>query len=339
MLFRSGVGKVSETRVGNIQDIELGLSAPLTYSVENYMASGVAGLALEDKIKGCLAASGWNASSESDFEMFPDERYTFTVSASMSKRTGLPGSMLQNTSPEDVLYGLQKSLASFKLNASELKIYKASLANRLESVASDPENIVDMLALRYSYLKDVVTKYKDKVNGVALPAVNGILSSLASGRVAGLAVVCPPDESEFSREVRLQSGTVAGIPALTPAPDSLGINVAAFGSIGLPVPSGYRYWLDNENFRKFIRTLPEPVPPATEPELPVTDTLAADGALPDSLAGGQIIVDELDSSASPSPADSVGTVAKHGIEGELQEESGRTTPPAESKKEENEGEE
>ena len=340
--YQPGVGKVSETRVGNIQDIELGLSAPLTYSVENYMASGVAGLALEDKIKGCLAASGWNASSESDFEMFPDERYTFTVSASMSKRTGLPGSMLQNTSPEDVLYGLQKSLASFKLNASELKIYKASLANRLESVASDPENIVDMLALRYSYLKDVVTKYKDKVNGVALPAVNGILNSLASGRVAGLAVICPPDESEFSREVRLQSGTVAGIPVLTPASDSLGINVAAFRSIGLPVPSGDRYWLDNENFRKFIRTLPEPVPPApeSEPELPVTtDTLAADGALPDSLAGGQIIVDELDSSASASPADSVGTVAKHGTEGKLQEESGRTAPPAESKKEENEGEE
>lgn len=287
--YQTSAGRVSDISEGDCQDIALGMSAPLTYSVENYMASGIAALALEDKVRGCLSSYGWNASAQWDFAMFPEERFTFTSSASMSRRTGLPASMLMNGSSGDVLYNLQNTLASFNMDNTELGIYKTSLKNRIASSMSDPETIVELLALRYSSLKDVVTKYEDKIGAVTLQSVNGIIGGLTGGRVAGFAVECPPDESAFAGEISLDAGISVPEAHWLPADDSLGVAKEAFRAIGLSGPDTVRFWLMEENFRAFAATLPEAAVPDVKPaaaapaEVSAADSLTAGGAVADSL--------------------------------------------------------
>lgn len=287
--YQTSAGRVSRVSEGNSRAIGLGMSAPLTYSIENYMASGIAALALEDRVRGSLASCGWNASAKWDFAMFPEERFTFISSASMSERTGLPASMLLDGASGTVLYNLQNSLTSFGITDAELGIYKASLKNRIASSLTDPETIVNLLALRYSCLKDVVTKYGDRIGAVSLQSVNGIIGGLAGGRVAGFAIECPPDESAFSREIGLDAEVVVPQAQWLPADDSLGVTTEAFRAIGLCGPAEERFWLVEDNFRAFMATLPEPVAPAIKPvkaavsEVPAADSLAAGGMAPDSL--------------------------------------------------------
>ena len=287
--YQTSAGRVSDISEGECQDIALGMSAPLTYSVENYMASGIAALALEDRVRGCLSSYGWNASAAWDFAMFPEERFTFTSCASMSRRTGLPASMLTNASSGDVLYNLQNSLTSFNMDNAELGIYKASLKNRIASSMSDPETIVELLALRYSCLKDVVTKYEDKIGSVTLQGVNGIIGGLTGGRVAGFAVECPPDESAFAREISLDAEVSVRESHWLPAYDSLGVTNEAFRAIGLSGPDTVRFWLVEDNFRTFMATLPEVAVPDVKPaavapaETSAADSLTVEGAVADSL--------------------------------------------------------
>ena len=122
---------------------------------------------------------------------------------------------------------------------------------------SDPETIMSMLVLRYSYGKDMVTKYKDKVNAVTLDNVNEVLAAMAKGRLAEYAVR-RSHEGEQIHEQKLKKPVFEGIiPVLLPAADSSGVNAAAYGVLGLSAPA-VPDWGDSAVFRRRLKEFPAP---------------------------------------------------------------------------------
>ena len=93
--FKTGSGNASMVKIGDSDELEFGVSAPLTYTAANFMSSYVAAMALQDEMSRTLAECGWNGTSSWDFVMFPEERFNFRLHASMSWRPGIPASLVQ----------------------------------------------------------------------------------------------------------------------------------------------------------------------------------------------------------------------------------------------------
>lgn len=271
--YRTGVGHAGKVSVGDSEKAVIGVSAPLTYTSANFMASYIAAMALQDRVARALARCGWHGTSSWDFIMFPEERFNFKVSCSMTRRTGMPASMVQIDSVEQVVSDVRKVMAGTRINAKELAVYRSVLLKSIEARLSDPQMIISMLVLRYSYGKDLVTRYKDKINEVNADDVNHVLSLLSDGRTADYAVRTRL-EGEHVFDVQRAPVFSGHVPAIVAAQtDSLGIARDGLKAIGIDTSSCHPSWLDSAVFRKFIQSLPAPAPLPEVPE-PV-DSIAA----------------------------------------------------------------
>ena len=165
--------------------------------------------------------------------------------------------------------------------------------------------IMSMLALRYSYGKDLVTRYKDNINAVNVAAVNDILKGLAGGRTAEYAVRTRLEGEQIIDTQR--SPVFTGVvPRLVAASDTLGIARQAFRVIGIDTAAYTPVWKDSAAFVKLLPLLPEPLKfqPA-EPVKVKTDTLTVNPA--DSMA-----INPVDSTVVV-PVDSTMTVPRDSI--------------------------
>lgn len=303
--YKTGTGYASKVTVGGKEEVELGVSVPLTYTSSNYMVSYIAAMALQDKLSSTLARFGWSGRADWDFKMLPEERFNFRMYGTITERTGVPASLVQVDSVEQVLSAMRNAVASARVSAKEVTDYKNILLKSVEARSSDPEMIMSMLALRYSYGKDLVTRYKDNISAVTEGSVNGLLEKMAQERTAGYAVRTRL-EGEHIVERPVSAKVEVEIPALKAAEDSLGIASEGYRAIGLDNTSRKQEWLDSTRFRSFMPMLPKPLPfvPKPLPEKPsevnnsVTDSVVVNQA--DSLASGQLKadVDSLKASAA-----------------------------------------
>ncbi len=305
--YRTGSGHAGKTVIGDKDEITLGISAPLTYTSANFMSSYIAAMALQDRIAKSLAESGWHGSARWDFIMFPEERFNFTMHCSMSDRTGLPASLAQTDSVETVISSLRKAVATANVSGADLSVYRTSLLKAIEARMSDPEMIMSMLALRYSYGKDLVTKYKEKINEVSADDVNKVLRLLADGRSAEYAIRTKI-EGEHIFDIQKSPVFTGTIPTLYAASDSLCIAAEGFRSIGLDKSEFHPVWLDSAKFRSLLRQLPAPLP---LPEAPAADTTARQN--PDSSGTMPVTPDSL-TTAVQATADRLSTAAADSLE-------------------------
>ena len=303
--YRTGSGHASKTVIKDNDEISIGMSAPLTYTSANFMSSYIAAMAMQDNLARSLAGSGWYGSARWDFVMFPEERFNFTMHCSMSERTGVPASLAQTDSVENVISSLRRAAASASISDSDLSIYRTTLLKAIEARLSDPEMIMSMLALRYSYGKDLVTKYKDKINEVSVDDVNNVLRLLADGRTAEYAVRTRI-EGEHIFDVQKSPVFTGQVPALSAAVDSLGIAAEGFRSIGMDTASFRPEWLDSVKFRELLKHLPAPLPlpktaPADTTTMPAADSSGTMRTATDSLMSAPM------DSVSVTAADSIST--------------------------------
>ncbi len=163
------------------------LSAPINYTAESFMAANIAALAMEDAVATAIAPSGWALQSEHEVRMFPEESLTIDMIMDQASSDGLPASMMREDSADVVIEKVRmaiEQIGSKGISADMLKVGKTIMYNRFESWKSDPQSMIRMLVLRYSYGKDLITDYKAKITSVNASAVNPILASLASGGIA-----------------------------------------------------------------------------------------------------------------------------------------------------------
>ncbi|MBR1927667.1 MAG: insulinase family protein [Bacteroidales bacterium] len=181
--LRTGTSRFSAG--GTPSGFSIGMAASYPFSTESFMAFKIVGLSLSRKLSGVMAEYGFHVDLEDRFLTFPREvmdlRFTFTPVPSH----GLPeGVGCGEDNLEKALAVAAKTIEtvlSDPVSAVELSSCKALLSNEYSISLSDPSTYVDVILMRYSSGKDVLTNYTEKINGISADKVKDVLAGLSEG--------------------------------------------------------------------------------------------------------------------------------------------------------------
>lgn len=223
--YRTITGLSKHIKDGTAPYLDLVMSSLMNYTAENFMAYNVASLAMTKAIASAAATSGWHHTSKSNFVMFPEERFNLYVSMSPADIKGLPASMVLNHSVDDVASNVNDAIQDLGKNGitdQEVAAYKAIVGGTLAANLTSPTSLEHMLILRYSYGKDLMTKYQDKLNAVTAAKVNTILAQMANGGIAeyGSRV---KDKPEVIKEALMDEPVMPQFDTIAAPHDSLGM--------------------------------------------------------------------------------------------------------------------
>lgn len=186
--FASGsVTYTVESASGVIGGKEIGvnvaLSAPLQYNMENYMAFRLAVAAIRKALASAITPYGAYAGIESRIEVFPSERMFLYINCKPCREEGLPLgiSAADPLGLLDAVRDVSLSIGKTEISKEDLAAFKAELKNGFERELSDPEAIINNVLVRYSDGKDLVSGYKEAIESVSEDKITEILTALASG--------------------------------------------------------------------------------------------------------------------------------------------------------------
>lgn len=173
-----------ESSLGNGEPcVNVSISALMPFTAEKYMAFKVAAVELRRRVAEALAETGMYAEVTEDFDLYPAERLSLSISCHPAQEWGLPSDVVVDD-PLNVLAAVRRALselASAEVPADVIKAAKAALVSRISDALSSPDELVDVAMMRYSAGKDLVSGYKDKINKVSAASVKEILSVLSAG--------------------------------------------------------------------------------------------------------------------------------------------------------------
>lgn len=179
--------RVAESALGLVGGGEIGVNVSaavqMPFSLSSYMNFRVACKILEKELGRELVEQGAYAELSDRYEVFPSERMIVYLNCKPCFASGLPEGIFP-ADPLELLESVRRSLrgtASMKVSSADVSAYKSALLNELESSAALPATVVSNVMMRYGEGKDVVTGWKEAVNGVSADKVSAILSSLLEG--------------------------------------------------------------------------------------------------------------------------------------------------------------
>jgi len=270
--YRASSGYASKVKRADERGIEVGVSIPLIYSASSFMSTHMAAYAMSDALQGELAKFGWYGEGSWEFTMFPEERFNFRMACAPAARSGMPASLFPEDSVETVVSGLRSTLRrlSAGITSEDVAIYRSSLLKTMESTMPTPDMMMQMVALRYSFGKDIATRYQDKINGISDGEVNDILSRISESRMAMYAFK-PIQRGPHILEAKVARPVFdTYVPKPEPWPDPDRINSQAYRAIGLDTTACDNYWLTDASLPELVSLLP---PPRTMPVVVKIDTI------------------------------------------------------------------
>ena len=143
-----------------------------------------------------MASQGFHVDMSSRFITYPQEVMEMVFTVSPVPETGLPegvtGGEGRVTEALTLARKTLREIFDAPVDAAGLASCKALLANEYSITLSDPEGYTDAILMRYSAGKDVLTNYKEKINGVTADNVKNVLGALAGGMT--IEYVVKPEE-------------------------------------------------------------------------------------------------------------------------------------------------
>lgn len=175
----SGPGLVGGSEIG----VNVALAAAVPYNIENYAAFRLAVSCIRKELVKNIAEKGAYVEVSDRLEVFPDERLSVYINCHPCLESGLPGDV-DAAVPLDMIAAVRKvtsNLAGLPLSNDDLKAYKEELVSDFEKGLNDPVRSIDAVHIRYGEGKDLVSGYKNAINGVSADKVRSILKMLANG--------------------------------------------------------------------------------------------------------------------------------------------------------------
>lgn len=253
---------------------DLELTAALDYTVDHFIAANIAARYLSDAVADALARRGWQSEAIWRFDLYPYDYFSLDILSSLADPNGLPASTMPTDSVDRVRREVHEAIArtaAAGIPAARLKACKTELVGNYNSWSSDPETIILLLRLRYSFGKDILTKYADKVGAVEKDKVDKVLKLLASGASAEHIVRAGRPLDPLQSSVPPEPAwPEADAPA--PMSDTLGLarlSRAVFGESGLVV---------NRTVADYAKPWPEPLLWLTPEQLAEMDAQEAETA-------------------------------------------------------------
>lgn len=183
IMYSQKTGWSSYTMEGD-QDFEgsvnVSLSTVIPVTAKRYMAFKVAQLIFSRELANALKRYGMWTEIEDNVEFLPTERLSMLVSCHPTQGAGLPSGVrrreLSNTLPA-VRVALEVA-CSKAISAEEMKTYKAILLNQIGYDSALNGSMMQMLMLRYSQGKDLVSQYKENINSLTPEDIREVLTAL-----------------------------------------------------------------------------------------------------------------------------------------------------------------
>ena len=167
--------------------LDLRLTAAMDYTVDHFIAANLAARHLTDAVADVLARRGWYSESIWRFDLYPYDCFSVNILSSLADPDGMPASMAPADSVALVAREVREAIArtcAEGIPADRLKACKTELTGIYNSWANDPETIMSLLMLRYSFGKDIFTNYAGKVAAVSKDQVDKVLKQIAVGASA-----------------------------------------------------------------------------------------------------------------------------------------------------------
>jgi zinc protease len=150
------------------------LDAEFPLSGVNYVMAEVGADVLRRHVVAALQGTGLSTEVTTGFHSYPQERLWMVVSCEGKKASAaLPA----------IREGIRKAAAA-TVSQKDVNAYKAMVLSDMNRELTAPETVVSSVVARYGIGKDMVSHYKESVNGITPASLKEMLSALASGRTA-----------------------------------------------------------------------------------------------------------------------------------------------------------
>jgi len=144
----------------------------------NYVLAGVGAEVLRKHVVHALDGTGLSTEVTAGFHSYPQERLWMYVACEGEEASkALPA----------VREGIRKAAAS-TVSARNIAALKEMVLAETSRVLSEPSTIVESVVARYGVGKDLVSHYKDSVNGITAARLTEMLSALAAGSIVEIVV-------------------------------------------------------------------------------------------------------------------------------------------------------
>ena len=156
------------------------LSARMSLTADNYMASQIAVGILRQALASALDGTGMYLKLAHNCRIYPRERFNVMISIAeaseygFSKDIALTGADAALKAVRDVL----DDLANLEIKAEDVEKYKAVLKGQMALEMKMPHYWTHAVAMRYMDGKDFTTGYEAKIDAVTVDKVRCILASL-----------------------------------------------------------------------------------------------------------------------------------------------------------------
>ncbi len=174
-------GKKILYNMGNKASLDLLFYTSINYTSENYMYLTLASMCLKDAIMQEVTQQGWTGYYSSDFSMFPSESFTLKLFLQAINVDGIPASMQVEANPRKLVKIINNRLAKMSIKAVDeqsFEKYRAILSNSLDRDMTKTKSLHTYLSLRYSYGKDLITNYKERLASLSCSKLNQIISDI-----------------------------------------------------------------------------------------------------------------------------------------------------------------
>ena len=182
-LRSGGFSQTDEAAHPSDQSIHVSLNSMLPVTAERYFTFRIAQLIIQKRLSAGLAECGYWTSMSSTMEIYPKERWTLLVSCRPAREDGLPAQVTPEE-PTEAVKAVRASLEAAlkqKVSAKELKIYQDLLLKQATYETGRPDAIQAAIRARYSYGKDLTSKYKTLIPALTAASVEAFLTDFAEG--------------------------------------------------------------------------------------------------------------------------------------------------------------
>ena len=173
--YQPRAGVVTHREPGAGKGVFVRLDAEYPLSGVNYATAEVAVEVLRRNLVAALEGTGMSVEVTTGFHTYPQERLWMFLSCE------------GGTDLDAVRKGIRQAAAS-TVSARDLTALKAMALAGMNQELAEPETVLTALVVRYGVGKDLVTHYKESVNGVTAARVKEMLSTLAVGSTAEIVI-------------------------------------------------------------------------------------------------------------------------------------------------------
>ncbi len=185
--YRFRVGETTYASEGENKSIDIGLAAGLSFTIENNMAFVVACMQIYKALSGTLCNYGFHVDMIPSMRLYPYESVEVVFRCRPVPEQGLPeGVRSGSEQPERAVAAAKKALGqvlSKPISEGELNTCKALISNQYAIKLSRADEYVNAIIMRYSYGKDIITDYANRINKISVEKVNEVYKTLSDGMI------------------------------------------------------------------------------------------------------------------------------------------------------------